>query len=391
MPVIDFTQAIIATLACAPGTLKQEFVDRMVPGHMLEVRSSTPGQGTWRYRQKVDGRMLHTKLGTTDSLTLAESRKKARALRAAYDRGENPYEEAKARKAVLTLDQFWVDHYLPFATPRKRSIKRDEQIFRLQIQPTLGKLKLNAITRQQIQTLAAMHRNKGLSAASADHVSKLCRRLLSLAVQWEMLEKNVASRIELFNEDNQIEHYLENEQLQRLVTVLKTYPARNVALLCMFLLSTGCRVNEALTAQWRLVDRQNRSWKVSAPNSKSGKSRVVPLSDSSLDVLNQIGTEGKHDYVFINPDTEKPYTHIRHTWIRIREKAGMPWLRLHDLRHSMASMMVNAGRSLYEVQQVLGHADSRVTQRYAHLSAKTLQDAANSASLKIMEAMKQMP
>jgi len=114
------------------------------------------------------------------------------------------------------------------------------------------------------------------------------------------------------------------------------------------------------------------------------------LSDAALDVLDQIGTEGKFDYVFTNPDTELPFTHIRHTWGRIREKAGMPWLRLHDLRHSFASMLVNAGCSLFVVQQALGHADSRVTQRYSHLSSKTLQDAANSASLKIMEAMKQV-
>lgn len=390
MPVIDFSQAIIPTLACGPLKLKEEFVDRLVPGHLLEVRSTSPGQGTWRYRQKVDGRMLHTKLGTTDSLTLAESRKKARALRAAYDRGDNPYEEAKARKAMITLDEFWLAHYLPYATPRKKSIKRDHQIFRLQIQPTLGKLKMNAISRQQIQSLATLHRNNGLSAASADHVSKLCRRLFSLAVQWEIVEKNPASRIELFNEDNQVEHYLDDEQLQRLVGVLKTYPSRNVALICMFLLATGCRVNEALTAQWNLVNRQNRIWRVAASNSKSGKSRAVPLSDSAIDVLDQIGTEGEFDFVFINQDTGKPYTHIRHTWIRIRERAGMPWLRLHDLRHSFASMLVNAGCSLFVVQQALGHADSRVTQRYSHLSGKTLQDAANSASLKIKEALKQV-
>lgn len=388
MPVIDFTQAVIPTLTCPAGKVREEFVDSQVPGHMLEVRSGCPGRGTWRYRQKVEGRMLHTKLGTTETLTLADSRKKARALRAAYDRGDNPHEEAKARKAMITLDEFWLQHYLPYATPRKKSIKRDHQIYKLQIQPTLGKLKMNAISRQQIQSLAAMHRDKGLSAASTDHVSKLCRRLFSLAVQWEILEKNPASRIELFNEDNQVEHYLDDAQLQRLVSVLKSYPAREVSLVCMFLLATGCRVNEALTAQWALIDRQNRAWRVAASMSKSGKSRVVPLSDAALAVLDQIGTEGKYDYVFINPDTGKPYTHIRHTWIRIREKAGMPWLRLHDLRHSFASMLVNAGCSLFVVQQALGHADSRVTQRYAHLSSKTLQDAANSASLKIQEAMK---
>ena len=388
MPVIALSQQFISNLICPEGKDRIEYVDDMRSGLYVLVHATSPGIGTFFLRYKDStGKTCHQKLGRTTEINLADARKRAKQLKAEITaNGRDPRAEAKAQKAVLTLDALWVE-YEAFAKPRKRSFKRDEILYRLQIQPTLGKVRINAITRQQIQSLMAKHRGNGLAPATADHAGKLIRRMLGLAVQWEMLEKNPATGIELFNVDNSIEHYLNDEQLQRLVSVLKIYPAKEVALICMFLLATGCRVNEALTAQWPLVDRQNRIWRVSAENSKSGKSRVVPLSDAALDVLDQIGTEGRHDFVFTNPDTEKPYTHIRHTWDRIREKAGMPWLRLHDLRHSYASMLVNAGRSLYEVQQVLGHADSRVTQRYAHLSSKTLQDAANSASLKIMEAI----
>jgi integrase len=390
MPVIDFTQAIISTLACAPGTLKQEFVDRQVPGHLLEVRSSTPGQGTWRYRQKVDGRMLHTKLGTTDSLTLAESRKKARALRAAYDRGDNPYEEAKAKKAELTLNELWGE-YQKMAEPRKRSFARDEQLWRIRLQPKFGHLRLSQIGRHAVQSFHTSLKAEGLSGASADHHIKLLRRMMNLAVEWGMLKVSPLTAYKLLNEPNVVEHYLDEGQLQRLVTVLKTDSNRPVCLLCLFALASGCRLGEALGAQLKYVDRENRVWRIPAANSKSGKVRSVPLSDAALEVLEEIGTEGKYEYVFTNMETGTRYVHITHTWHRLRAKAGLPWLRFHDLRHTYASMLVNAGRSLYEVQQVLGHVDGRVTQRYAHLSSKTLQDAANSASLKIMEAMKQVP
>jgi integrase len=194
----------------------------------------------------------------------------------------------------------------------------------------------------------------------------------------------------LLDEPNMVEHYLAEDELLRLVSVLKTDANRPVCLLCLFALSTGCRLGEAMSVQWKNVDRENRVWRIPAANSKSGKLRSVPLSDSALDVLEEIGTEGKYAFVFTNLETGTRYVHITHTWHRLRAKAGLPWLRYHDLRHSFASMLVNAGRSLYEVQQVLGHADSRVTQRYAHLSSKTLQDAANSASLKIMEAMQKV-
>jgi site-specific recombinase XerD len=90
--------------------------------------------------------------------------------------------------------------------------------------------------------------------------------------------------------------------------------------------------------------------------------------------------------VFINKETGKPYTTIMKVWTRLRNKAGLPHLRLHDLRHSYASFLVNSGRTLYEVQQILGHSDSKVTERYAHLSSKTLQEAANTASVIIQGA-----
>lgn len=112
------------------------------------------------------------------------------------------------------------------------------------------------------------------------------------------------------------------------------------------------------------------------------------LNDSALEILEQLDTEGSFENLFINPRTQKPYTTIYKVWCRIRGDARLPHLRLHDLRHQYASMLVNSGRTLYEVQQVLGHSDPSVTQRYAHLSTKSLQDAANSASDIINGAMR---
>lgn len=115
---------------------------------------------------------------------------------------------------------------------------------------------------------------------------------------------------------------------------------------------------------------------VRASNSKSKRLRSVPLNDSALDVLNKLDTAGKFEHLFINKLTGKPYTTVTKVWQRLR-------LRLHDLRHQYASFLVNGGRTLYEVQQILGHSDPKVTMRYAHLSFKSLLDAANSASVVI--------
>ena len=289
---------------------------------------------------------------------------------------------------MLTLDELWLE-YKKFAKSRKRSFARDEQLWRLRLQPEFGHLRLNQISRHQAQSFHAGLKEQGiLSASSIDHHLKLLRRMLNLAVDWGMLEKNPVSRIQLLNEDNKVEHYLDDDELERLLTVLHTDENRPVCLIALLLISTGCRLNEVLSARWQQIDKANRVFRVDAINSKSKRVRSIPLNDSALEVLSQLDTEGHYDHLFINKHTEKPYTTIMKVWTRLRAKAGLPHLRIHDLRHQYASFLVNSGRTLYEVQQILGHSDSKVTERYAHLSTRTLQAAANSASVIIKSSMK---
>jgi len=210
---------------------------------------------------------------------------------------------------------------------------------------------------------------------------KLLKHSLNLAIDWNLLDTNPAVRIPLFHEDNKKENYLSEEELERLLQVLRTDDNRAVCQILLFLLSTGARLNEALVATWENIDIDRRVWRILASNSK------VPLNDSALEVLRSVTTQGNFEHVFINQQTGEPYTTISKVWDRIRRKANLPHLRIHDLRHSYASFLVNNGRTLYEVQAILGHASSIVTQRYAHLSTKALQDAANSASMAIRNAV----
>ena len=146
-------------------------------------------------------------------------------------------------------------------------------------------------------------------------------------------------------------------------------------------------MNEVLSAKWCQVNRETRTWKIPALNSKSKKVRSVPLNDSALNIITHLDTEAEYDFLFVNRVTGQPYTNIHKAWGKIRNEAGLPNLRIHDLRHQYASFLVNSGRTLYEVQQILGHSTSKVTERYSHLSSATLQAAANSASVMINAAM----
>jgi integrase len=386
MPVVNLTSKFIERqLTCPQGQRRIEYVHNDRSGLYIEVRATAPGHGTWYLRYKdANGKTCHQRIGRTHEMSLEQAKARARQLKAEIALGANPREEEKQRKAVLTLKEFFDEHYLAFAKERKRSWTDDQGLWERRLRAAFGDKRLNQITRQEIQQFHTGLKAEGLAAASCNHYIKLLRRMLNLAVEWELLDRNPAARVALFRENNQLDHSMNDEELKRLLSVLRSHRNRSVATIALFLLSTGARLNEALKAQWSHVDLERRVWQIPAYNSKSGKVRSVPLNDSALDVLRGLNTS--EGYLFVNRKTGQPYTTIHKGWEQIREAAGLPHLRLHDLRHQFASFLVNSGRSLYEVQAVLGHSDPTVTQRYSHLSTKALQEAADSASAAIGRA-----
>lgn len=212
-----------------------------------------------------------------------------------------------------------------------------------------------------------------------------------MAVRWGYLDVNFANGIQLYHEFNGVENILTDEQLKTLLDVLYTDSNRPICQLALFLLSTGCRLSAALTARWSDINIANKLWIVPAANSKSKRQNSIPLSESALEVLKQIARKESDVYVFTNRKTGTRFKNTFKPWDRIRNKAGVPFLRSHDLRHSFATYCVNNGRSLYEVSKLLSHADTRTTQRYAHLNEKTLLEAANSVTSKISAVMQMKP
>ena len=384
MPVLQLTPPVVAGLKCPPGKRHIEYCDSEVKGLMLYCTESEKSVPTYKVRVKNErGTNVYPALGTTKELTLAQARKMAIETKVRYaQQAREKLVQAERPKSEMTLEKFMADHYLPFAKMHKRTSSKDEGLFRNHIGPRFGHLALHKIPRLDVQVFHNDLVKKGLSPATADHNIKLIRRMLNLAVQWEFLEKNPLARIALFNVDNQIENYLDDEAIQRLVAVLKAHPKKVIALLLMFLLSTGARKASAMNAKWEEVDLVNRVWRIPATNSKSKKAATVPLNDSAIWVLEQLHSEGATGFIFVHDRTQKPYSGIEKTWYMIRKLASIgDSVRIHDLRHTYASLLVTSGRSLYEVQKILSHSDPKITMRYAHLSAKTLQEAANAASV----------
>lgn len=388
--IVKLTSDFIANkLLCPEGRRRIEYVDKAGGlGLYILVSSASPGVGCYyvRWKQADTNKTCHQRLGRTTDIDLETARDQAKQLRAAITLGANPQAEAKARKAVPTLTEFFEEQYLVYVKPRKRSWKKDKEMFRLRIKKAFGHKRLNQIRRQQIQIFHTALKDEGLAPATANHYVKLLRHLFNLAVEWEVLEKNPASRIPLFFEDNQRDHYLDDDELQRLLGVLHTDKNRTVCLIALFLLSTGARLNEALQSKWTDVDKEARIWRIPASNSKSKRTRSVPLNDSAIDVLDELDTEGKYDFLFISKHSSRPLTTIQKVWQRLRKEAGLEHVNLHLLRHSYASYLSLNGRNLTEIATILGHRHIRTVTRYIHANNATLQAASACASDRIKGA-----
>lgn len=388
MPVVTFTATFMATgLVCPEGKKKIEYSVSDEPGLFVECRASEKAIPTWYLRLKnAQGTNIYKKLGTIKEVSLPQAKKLAKQLRAEHALSARLATPHLAVPAELTLDEFMRKHYMPHAEMHKRSHARDEQLYRIRIAPKFGHLPLTKITRHEVQVFhVGLVKEHGLSPASADLHVALFRHALTLAMEWDMLEKNVLRGFKLFHVDNRVENYLDDEEVERLKNVLMADGNRMVAMAILFLLVTGARLNSALHAKWRDVDVQNCVWLVPATEAKSKRANPQYLNPSALWILDAVGTRGSSEYVFVNRQTGLPFTTITRVWYRLRKEAGLnPKTRLHDLRHTFGRMVLAAGHSITELQRAMNHADSRTTQRYGHMTAKTMRNVALAASVIVL-------
>mgnify|MGYP002631893891 FL=1 len=281
-------------------------------------------------------------------------------------------------RAVPTFAEFAEEQLVPFLKVSKRSWKWDASLLRCHLIPAFGTKTLDALSRADVLGFQASKLDSSLSAGTVYRVMVLLRHCYKLALDWEVpgVSSNPCLKVPLPKVMQVRERYISPDEAQRLLVAVRSSKNRELKSIVCFLLLTGARKREALDARWENIDWTQRLWLI--PFSKNGHRRYVPLNDSALILLRRRQLEANgSQWMFANPETDKPYCNIHYSWDWSRKRAGLEGLRIHDLRHSFASFAINAGRSLYEVQQLLGHRSSMMTQRYAHLANNTLLAATN--------------
>jgi integrase len=389
MAVIENFQSFLASggLVCPSDKAKIEFSVSDESGLFALVRNHAGSAPVWVQRLKnAQGTNIYRKLGLVSQVSLSAARKLSREAKAEHLVAMKAQAASvPAVAADMSLERYFYEIYLPEAKIHKRSWDKDVSLFRLRIAAKFGHLTLSQITRRDVQAFHHSLLAEGLSPASCNHYVVLMRRLLSVAVTLDIIQKNVLTGIQLMPVDNLRDVFLSPEQTERFVEVLTTDANRSVCMALLFMLNTASRKMEALKAKWADIDLENQLWYIPAVNNKSKRPKTLPLNAGAIQVLMQLESRGKSEFLFPSPESGRPYTTLARVFWRLRAKAGLPAnFRVHDLRSSFSARFLEAGGSIFSLQKLLGHQDVRTTTKhYARLSAKSLLEASNVGSVEM--------
>jgi integrase len=276
--------------------------------------------------------------------------------------------------AVTTFNEL-ADRYVEnFGSQRsfegfKRHVVRD-------LRKVFGERQLSEITYLDLETYRNQRKAKPTKAgkpradASVNRDMAILGHMLNKAVEWGMLEASPLEKGKrlMFKENNQRLRFLSEEEIERLLQSCTPHlrPIVEVALL------TGMRREELLGLKWEQV----RNGFIYLTETKAGKSRQIPINERSAQILRELRQKNqlKTPYVFCSSDGKR-FLRVKRSFASACRRAGIEEFRFHDLRHTFASHLVMKGASLKAVQELLGHADLKMTMRYAHLSKTHLREA----------------
>lgn len=347
------------------------FWDRDLPG--FGVRVYTTGKISYVVQSRGPGGSRRVTLGRHGEITPHAARKLAAQVIDRIKTGLEPLPE----RLNFTLDQTieelgkqclerYVDRQCKPATAEKYRL-----LLRVHILPALGKMSVRAVQRKHI---AALHHAMREKPAVANHTLAALSRMFSLAETWGWRPEgsNPCRSIRAYRSKYR-ERFLNREEYRRIGQVLRDLESkgtihRPAITAIRLLMLTGCRSGEIATLRWDDVDRASGYLRLR--DSKTGP-RQIPLTQEMLAVLDSVERLPNIPWVFNGVRAGTRMGKLHRYWSRLRKKADMEDVRLHDLRHSFASRALHLGESLTMIGRLLGHSSISTTARYAHLVKDT--------------------
>jgi integrase len=368
------TQALVETLA--PDGRDRFLFDRSLPG--FAIRITPVGTKLFVMQARVAGRKQRVTIGRYPDLSVVQARELALQALADMRRGADPAMERRARVEAktasgMTISQLATKWLADYVRPKlkPRTVFDYERLLAQHILPALGHLSVAGIDRDDIVRL---HVDMARIPRRANYVISTVRALINFGIDLGLRPpaSNPARRIKMYRERAR-ERFLTEVEIAKAADAIeqaeragKIGPHGAAGLrLALF---TGARSGEVTAIQWSHVDWERRL--IRLPDSKTNEPRTIHLSEAALEVLKAVPRIGR--FVIAGAKPDEPYKNLGRAWIDIRGNAGLQDCRLHDLRHSYASLAAGRGISLQVIGKLLGHKVPATTQRYAHLARDTV-------------------
>jgi integrase len=266
------------------------------------------------------------------------------------------------KPSTMTFAEF-SEIYMVYAKANKRSWLRDYTSLK-HLLPAFGAKKLSDITTHSIEDYK-IKRLANVKPGTVNREIVLIKREFNLAIAWGNASVNPVKGVKLFREDNIQERILTRDEITKLLAACSDY-SRPIVLTA---LHTGMRKGEILGLKWGQVDLEKRV--ITILFSKSGRVRKIPINSVLLEVLKGLKEKATQEYVFTCVRTKAPAGKIQTAWLTAIRKSGIIRCRFHDLRHTFASHLIANGVDIVTVKELLGHADIKMTMRYAHAAPET--------------------
>ncbi len=375
--------------AIQPSDKDQIIWDTEVPGFGCKVTPKGRRSYFLYYRTR-DGQQRRPAIGQHGALKPEAARAIAKQWAAEVANGSDPSLAKKTDRTSPTVRDLCDRYIEEHAETRKKatSIYNDKRIIKAHILPAIGSRKAASVARPDISSI---HHSLRATPYEANRMLALTSKMFSLAERWGIRPDNTnpAKNIDRFPEKKR-ERYLCEAELRELWEVLGDHETRKIAsdgaiAAIKLLILTGRRLSEILALKWEWIDFANKV--MSFPDTKNG-ALTVAISEATASVLAELGrSRGTNPFVIKGRRADKPLVNIQKPWRAIRSRAGLEDVRIHDLRHTYASIGAGLGISLPMLGRLLGHTQQATTSRYAHLAQHPVQVAAETIGAAIEEAV----